>query len=68
MIRAGGPRRARTVDPRIKSPLLYRLSYRPQHSTGSILPLDKVLEFCLVPSSYYMKWVDIQLSRILSTK
>ena len=24
-----GPRRARTVDPRIKSPLLYRLSYRP---------------------------------------
>jgi hypothetical protein len=25
----GGPRRARTVDPRIKSPLLYRLSYRP---------------------------------------
>ena len=25
-----GPRRARTVDPRIKSPLLYRLSYRPQ--------------------------------------
>ena len=28
-----GPRRARTVDPRIKSPLLYRLSYRPQHLT-----------------------------------
>ena len=24
-----GPRQARTVDPRIKSPLLYRLSYRP---------------------------------------
>ena len=31
----GGPRRARTVDPRIKSPLLYRLSYRP-HCTLQI--------------------------------
>jgi hypothetical protein len=28
-IKSCGPRRARTVDPRIKSPLLYRLSYRP---------------------------------------
>ena len=31
-----GPRRARTVDPRIKSPLLYRLSYRP-HCTLNYL-------------------------------
>ena len=28
-----GPRQARTVDPRIKSPLLYRLSYRPHTLT-----------------------------------
>ena len=28
-LRNSGPRRARTDDPRIKSPLLYRLSYRP---------------------------------------
>jgi hypothetical protein len=29
ILEKSGPRRARTVDPRIKSPLLYRLSYRP---------------------------------------
>jgi hypothetical protein len=29
VLEKSGPRRARTVDPRIKSPLLYRLSYRP---------------------------------------
>ena len=29
ILQISGPRRARTVDPRIKSPLLYRLSYRP---------------------------------------
>jgi hypothetical protein len=33
-----GPRRARTVDPRIKSPLLYRLSYRPHPSDSAKRP------------------------------
>ena len=33
-----GPRRARTVDPRIKSPLLYQLSYRPHCALVLSLP------------------------------
>jgi hypothetical protein len=39
----GGPRRARTVDPRIKSPLLYRLSYRPHCFTDPDFILAKSL-------------------------
>ena len=42
-----GPRRARTVDPRIKSPLLYRLSYRPHCETGTNVKF--VMEFGSVP-------------------
>ena len=39
-----GPRQARTVDPRIKSPLLYRLSYRPHvNNWRSLLPLESAL-------------------------
>ena len=36
-----GPRRARTVDPRIKSPLLYRLSYRPHYVKRSTIEINK---------------------------
>ena len=42
LIKNCGPRRARTVDPRIKSPLLYRLSYRP-HCTLNYLVLSLLL-------------------------
>ena len=31
--RHGGPGGARTLDPRIKSPMLYRLSYRPDRNS-----------------------------------
>ena len=47
-----GPRRARTVDPRIKSPLLYRLSYRPHFTAISDKPLSGLPGIKLTALSY----------------
>jgi hypothetical protein len=53
----GGPRRARTVDPRIKSPLLYRLSYRPHYQRRLEIQLDCAIIFVL--RNKYMAIIEL---------
>ncbi len=54
-LNSSGPRRARTVDPRIKSPLLYRLSYRPHKY--SINAMRQLIGIRWNPMTYFFKLI-----------